>query len=278
MKSVYSGILLAAFCFWAGCRFVSGTRISANPDSLRGGVAATEANPVTRDTLLSDDALPPSASGSGFAGSLPNVQLVNQHGRKLRFVDDCVQNRIVCTFFFYSNCEGTCPGTVQKVRQLRDRVATEFPRTDVAFVGITLDPERDSAQVLQKYAEAVVPDDNNPHEWHFCTGSRQDIEDVRYALGMYDLNPVLDADKTQHAAMIVIGNDLQNRWVAMPSGLSSDALAETFLRIAGQSEKQRFSLTYSTTAIGTKAAESEQSQCCQKTCCETDAKKKLSSP
>lgn len=193
-------------------------------------------------------------------------------GKELTFVDDLVQDRITCTFFFYTNCQGTCPGTVQKVRALRDRVASEFPGTDVAFIGITLDPEHDSPEVLREYSEAVLADDSNPHPWHFCTGTMDDLEALRIGLGLYDLNPEIDADRTQHAAMVVIGNDLQNRWVTMPSGLSSDALAETFLRMAGQTEKQRFAMTYATTAIGNSEAETSQASCCQKKCCEPKTK------
>jgi cytochrome oxidase Cu insertion factor (SCO1/SenC/PrrC family) len=270
MKNLILGCLFASACFWAGTRFTSHCP-SAPLAPEQPDVAATpeKAQSTALVTQLSETALPRLGAGPRLSSNLPNISLINQHGKELKFVDDLVQDRVTCTFFFYTNCQGTCPGTVQKVRTLRDQVASEFPGTDVAFIGITLDPEHDSADVLREYSEAILADDSNPHPWHFCTGNKDDLEALRIGLGLYDLNPEIDADRTQHAAMIVIGNDLQNRWVTMPTGLSSDALTETFLRMAGQTEKQRFSMTYATTAAGNSAAEASQPSCCQKKCCET---------
>ncbi|MFM7921944.1 MAG: hypothetical protein ACKPJJ_17110, partial [Planctomycetaceae bacterium] len=50
------------------------------------------------------------------------------------------------------------------------------------------------------------------------------------------------ADRSQHAAMIVMGNDRYNRWTSAPSGLPVEEIHETCLRIAGTTERQRFGL------------------------------------
>ncbi len=275
MKNLVLMCLMASACFWAGTRYTSSCPskpLVSEPPTVTSISQKTES--ATRATQLSETSLPRLGTGPRISANLPNVSLINQHGKELKFVDDLVHNRITCTFFFYTNCQGTCPGTVQKVRMLRDQVASEFPGTDVAFIGITLDPENDSPEVLREYSEAVLADDSNPHPWHFCTGTKDELEALRIGLGLYDLNPELDADRTQHAAMVVIGNDLQNRWVTMPSGLSSEALAETFLRMAGQTEKQRFAMTYSTTAVSDPDSEGTTPSCCQKKCCETATKTK----
>lgn len=275
MKNLVLICLITSACFWAGTRYAS--RCPLKPEGsepLTPTSMITETESATQATQLSEAALPRLGAGPRISENLPNVSLVNQYGKELKFVDDLVQNRVTCTFFFYTNCQGTCPGTVQKVQALRDRVASEFSGTDVAFIGITLDPEHDSPEVLREYSEVVLADDSNPHPWHFCTGTKDDLEALRIGLGLYDLNPEIDADRTQHAAMVVIGNDLQDRWVTMPSGLSSDALAETFLRMAGQTEKQRFAMTYATTAVSDSDTEAS---CCQQKCCETKSKTKSES-
>jgi hypothetical protein len=77
-------------------------------------------------------------------------------------------------------------------------------------------------------------------EWLFCTGEPDDLEQVRKSLGLYDRDPVVDADRSQHAALVVFGNDRADRWTAQPAGLGSNDLVETFLRMTGTSERQRF--------------------------------------
>jgi cytochrome oxidase Cu insertion factor (SCO1/SenC/PrrC family) len=56
--------------------------------------------------------------------------------------------------FFYTECQGTCPGTTQAMKRLRQSVADEFPGEQLRFVSITLDPEHDTPQDLLAYAEA----------------------------------------------------------------------------------------------------------------------------
>ncbi|MFN8706005.1 MAG: hypothetical protein ACK50J_04945, partial [Planctomyces sp.] len=62
----------------------------------------------------------------------------------------------------------------------------------------------------------------------------------RRSLGLYEIDPTLDADRSQHAALLTFGNDRTDRWTAIPAGISGEDLHETFLRIAGTSERQRF--------------------------------------
>ena len=104
-------------------------------------------------------------------------------------------------------------------------------------------------------------------EWLFCTGAEEDVEAIRFALGLYDLDPVLDADRTQHAAVITFGNDRTNRLAALPSGLKSSHFTATFLRIAGTSERQRFAALYSGNHLTATANVSDPAKKCG--CCAT---------
>jgi len=60
----------------------------------------------------------------------PNVTVVTHEGRKARFYDDLIKDKIVTINFMYADCEGICPGItanlvkVQKV--LGDRVGRDI--------------------------------------------------------------------------------------------------------------------------------------------------------
>ncbi len=189
---------------------------------------------------LSDQSVPMTL-GDRQSDSFPDVSLVDHTGNSVQFRSQLVRDKISCIVFFYTNCEGTCPGTLQRVKQLRRAMANEFPADELQFVAITLDPESDTPERLRSYAQQLgVDDEEGLANWRFCTGKPADIELVRRGLGMYEIDPVLDADRSQHAALITFGNDRTDRWTAMPSGATMDDLEETFLRIAGTSERQRF--------------------------------------
>lgn len=95
--------------------------------------------------------------------------------------------------------------------------------------------------------------------------SLEDIESIRISLGLYDPDPVVDADRTQHAALLTFGNDQYDRWTALPAGLKFSDVSETFRRIVGTTERQRFEtrITSSAELVSTQQSESENS-CCTK--------------
>lgn len=88
---------------------------------------------------------------------------------------------------------------------------------DVWFYSLTMEPEKDSPEVLADYAKdfGVGPG------WLFLTGNPEDLETLRQNLGFAWSDPVLDADLTNHVGTVKMGNDPRNWWAATPS--TSDA-------------------------------------------------------
>ena len=224
-------------------------------------------------------------TGIRRSDSFPDLELTDQNGHKHRFRTDLVRDRIVCIAFFYTNCTGTCPGTIYTMKRLRETLKDEFSRDSVRFIAVSLDPEVDQVVTLAEYAaQQGIQNTEDVPEWLFCTGDYDDIETLRRSLGLYELDPVLDADRTQHGALFTIGNDCTDRWTALPSGLTFNDLTETFLRIAGTSERQRFATRLSRSAefMFTSTNSHEPPCCAQKTidadkpaCCAEAAKQKL---
>jgi len=195
-----------------------------------------------RATELETEAIP-EFQGTRVSDKFPDATLVNQDGQSFNFRDDLVHDKITCFAMLYTRCTGSCPGTISKMLKIRESLTSQFGRDQIHFVCITLDPENDSPAVLKQYAQSVSGlADPELADIHFCTGNPADVELVRRALGMYDLDPEVDADRSQHAAMIVMGNDRYNRWASAPSGLPVEEIHETCLRIAGTTERQRFGL------------------------------------
>ena len=228
------------------------------PTVLSGpGDAGIAAHDVDQDRFLRTDrvALLSSQSfdittGDRRSDSFPDAALIDHYGRTVKFRSDLIRDKICCIVFFYTNCEGTCPGTLQRVAQLRRSLKNEFASEQLQFIAITLDPEFDTVERLRDYAVAVLADSPDGFaDWRFCTGDVQSIEEIRRSLGLYELDPELDADRSQHAALITFGNDNTDRWTALPAGTTFNDFEETFLRIAGTSEQQRFATRIARSAL-----------------------------
>ena len=109
--------------------------------------------------------------------SFPNVTLTTHDGKKVKFYDDLLKDKIVIINFMYVKCDGKCPGTtanlVQVQKLLGDRVGK-----DIFIYSITLKPEEDTPKVLNAYAKAYKVKKG----WEFLTGDPKDIELLRQKL------------------------------------------------------------------------------------------------
>ena len=156
----------------------------------------------------------------------PNVVLTTHEGKKVRFYDDLLKDKIVILNFMYVKCKGICmPITMNLVkvqRLLGDRVGR-----DIFFYSITLKPEEDTPKALKEYAmmHRVGPG------WLFLTGDPKDCEMLRRKLGFVDPNPQVDADTTRHIGNIRYGNEPLQMWAACPAQANAEWVAKSILGV-----------------------------------------------
>jgi protein SCO1/2 len=165
----------------------------------------------------------------GKSAYFPNVLLETHRNRLVRFYDDLLKGKVVVISFMYTRCEGTCPPTILSLRRLQDALGVRA-RQDVFLYSITLDPEYDVAPVLRRYARTVGAGPG----WSFLTGMPDDIELLRRRLGFVDPDPVIDADKSQHARILLCGSEPADRWVGCPAPFRTDRIIDLLARITGE--------------------------------------------
>lgn len=76
-----------------------------------------------------------------------DFELPDAQGRTRRLAD--FQGKAVVLFFGYTQCPDVCPTTLQELTQARQLLGPLGDRVQGVF--ITLDPERDTAELLQAY-------------------------------------------------------------------------------------------------------------------------------
>ncbi len=89
-------------------------------------------------------------TGTGVASQLA---LPDLEGR-LRSLAD-FSGRVVVVFFGYTQCPDVCPTTMLELAQLRQALGAAGEKLQVVFV--TVDPERDSAEILKRYMASFDP-------------------------------------------------------------------------------------------------------------------------
>ncbi len=152
----------------------------------------------------------------------PNVLLHSHDDRSLYFYDDLIRDRQVMINFMYAACADICPGMTANLMRVQELLSERLGR-DLFMYSITLDPEHDTPTVLRAYRELFSAGPG----WLFLTGARADTELLRRRLGFVDPDPVIDADRSRHTGMVVIGNDAIDRWMACPAMSRPERIAQS---------------------------------------------------
>jgi protein SCO1/2 len=123
----------------------------------------------------------PAASPLADIGAAPRTLLIDSTGKPFDLVS--LKGKVVVVSFVYTTCTGVCPGTTQALRRIQDVLKdAKLWGTPVEFVSITLDPKRDTPEVLHSYARLFGAD---PAAWHFLTGAPAQVEPVIADWGMW---------------------------------------------------------------------------------------------
>jgi cytochrome oxidase Cu insertion factor (SCO1/SenC/PrrC family)/cytochrome c2 len=133
----------------------------------------------------------------------PNVPVVTQDGKTLRFYDDLIRNKVVIVSFIYTTCADLCPVTTARLGTLQAMLGDEMGR-DVFFVSVSVDPEHDTPEILKAFGEAF---DAGPG-WQFVTGKPEDIKAITERFGDRSSERGLQ----EHRIEMLIGNDAIGDW------------------------------------------------------------------
>ena len=99
-------------------------------------------------------------------GRVPEFELTNQDGKNFGSTD--LRGKVWIADFIYTTCPGPCPMISNRMSELQK----PLEKTDVHLVSFTVDPAKDTSQVLRGYAEKL---DAQPGRWDFLTGPQSTI-------------------------------------------------------------------------------------------------------
>src|SRR6266446_2734058 len=99
-------------------------------------------------------------------GTVPEFVLLNQDGKN--FGSAQLRGKIWIADFIYTTCPGPCPMISTRMSEMQK----PLEKTDVQLVSFSVDPEKDTPEVLRSYAEKLHARDER---WKFLTGDRATI-------------------------------------------------------------------------------------------------------
>jgi cytochrome oxidase Cu insertion factor (SCO1/SenC/PrrC family) len=173
--------------------------------SARGEPAEPTAPPTPTDPA-------PMAGEIATGGmSIPDVVLVDQCGKPVRFYSHLVRGRRVAINYIFTTCQGVCPPLSTTFGKLGARLEKD----GVRFISVSVDPVNDTPERLAAWGKRFGAGPN----WTLVTGDKREVDRLLKALDAY--NP----DKTRHPQLVLLGDDRLGRWRRVPGLATTDAIA-----------------------------------------------------
>lgn len=97
---------------------------------------------------------------------VPSIELVSDRGKRVHL--DELRGSAVVFDFIFTSCSGICPAMSARMSELQRDIDRSLP---VRFVSVSVDPARDTPEVLNSYARKFRHDDR----WIFLTGPRESV-------------------------------------------------------------------------------------------------------
>lgn len=103
--------------------------------------------------------------------TVPEWKLTDQNGQT--FGKNDLKGKLFIVYYFFTSCPSICPELTIAMKQVNDRLQKHGDR--VHFVGISVDPETDTPEVLKRFMKTEALENPN---WHYLTGTKPEIYDV----------------------------------------------------------------------------------------------------
>lgn len=120
-------------------------------------------------------------------GKAPEFAMENVDGSTVKLSD--LDGKVKLIYFFFASCEEVCPPTTYMLNEVQDQLKDKgvFGK-DVNLVSISFDPERDTKEVLMKWA--LEKNKADLSGWYFLRGDEAETADL-----MKQFNSLVMKDK-----------------------------------------------------------------------------------
>ena len=139
---------------------------------------------------------------------LEGFSLTDQYGQP--FTLDQLKDKWSFVFFGYTSCPDVCPTTLAEMANIADILADEKQDDNIQFIFVSVDPERDTVELLKDYMDYFNP------AFIGLTGRQSEIDALTqqlYILTIRKPSESPDSYQINHASSIML-IDPKRRWFA----------------------------------------------------------------
>ena len=155
-----------------------------------------------KETAKGAAAVPAAAAGTrddGRPSPIPDLELLDQDGKTVRFYSDLVKGKTVVVNFIFTTCTTICPPLGATFARVQKELGARAGR-DVHFISVSVDPVTDTPERLKAWGAKFKAGPG----WTFVTGDKQRVDQLLNALA------ASASKREDHSPTVVVINDAKN--------------------------------------------------------------------
>lgn len=159
---------------------------------------------------------PEEEQNTGIGGPF---EMINQDGETVTQDNYADQYKLV--FFGFSFCPAVCPTELQKVAVLMNQLDEETA-AKITPIFVSVDPERDTPDVMKKYVEQFHP------KLVGLTGSQEQVDSIKQSYRVYSSkveNEMMEGYMVDHSSFLYFMSPDDNLIALYPSKDTADQIA-----------------------------------------------------
>ncbi len=197
-----------------------------NDAASKSAVAASDTKTPATEAGQKSPANDAEAMKAASAKYFPNLVLLTQDNKPVRFYDDLLKGKVVLINFLFTNCKGVCSPMTANLAKVQKYLGERVGR-EVLMISLSVDPATDTPAVLKKYADSFKTQPG----WYFLTGEKKNVDWVLYKLGGYV------EDREKHTSVLIIGNEATGEWMKVHAMANPSEIASAVTKLlAGKKE------------------------------------------
>lgn len=133
--------------------------------------------------------------------TIPDVELLDQNGSRVRFYTDLVKGKTVAINFIFTTCTTICPPLGATFARVQKDLGERAGR-DVRLISVSVDPATDTPERMKAWGAKF----HAAEGWTLVTGAKPEVDKLLLALGAATASPA------DHSPTVLIGNDAAGQW------------------------------------------------------------------
>lgn len=164
---------------------------------------------------------PPQQTNQAAKFVIPDVEVLTQDGKQVKFYSDLVKGKKVLISFVFTTCRLACPMVGRNFQKLQEQIGKDLGK-DVFLISVSTDPAVDTPQIFKAWGEKY----NRRDGWTLVTGEETKIKQL-----LQTLTGSTRQSEGEHTTLLILFDGASGDWKTTSSLMEPKILLDNLSKL-----------------------------------------------